>query len=829
MVQGAKLDVFSLGGKTWAEHSSSGDTLIVAGNSGLAKIFNTRTPEDEPTVIDIPDRFSSFVVGPKDNVFVVTSNSGEAEYFSLTEPIESKGKLVRSELPLRDACFTHSGKSVLIGGDDGELILVDLESEPMTSKKFPAGDQVVSLSYNKVFELAAVTLFGGKVRIFSLTSSEPQAVASLQMYLPTHNAFYDEEKEDSRCLRCAWSPDGDYLAVPSASGELRIFDRGEYEEPSLTLTFKSDVISYDWSPNGRYIAAVSSDKLLSIYEVTSQKVVNSSALQQTITNVSWRKNGTSYDVVLGSLAGQIVKYEKVVDQTPAEVSSKRDAASLFVDDEASDDDEGNSDEEEEEEEEVRQKGSSRTSPGIDDSGYGLGDDFIIDDDNAGYVSEKRDHDDLFGEGPRKARKVSGRDPTVRSVSEHTPAYKIVPYSCGETTWNNSKRYLTMNSVGYTWSVKQDEDSTITVSFFDRGSHKEYYFKDTFGYDVASMDDNAVLLGVSGKDSKSSPKSRIFFRSHERPDESWERVINTAKGEILTSVALSSNSIVVCTSFGYIRRFTLQGLLESIEKAKPVVACVTSDRYVFTVSLSGPYQFSYSLQDLDGKFLQRDAGLPLHIPSELQEGRHILKGLFFSNDGDPCLVGQDDMLLVLSRWREPLQARWMPILDTQLGLEKMASGTNLRCWPLGLFKDQFAFIIVKGSYYPSFPLTIPSELEIKIPVHSSHEEDDEQRAEEELARSRTMGELLNDAIASEELEGEEATDRLREYSLLFDKSLLKLFATACTEQNSLKAISLAVHLRDDKALAAAGRIAERLELTALANKVNKIRESRLEFD
>ncbi|GMF46045.1 unnamed protein product [[Candida] boidinii] len=93
----------------------------------------------------------------------------------------------------------------------------------------------------------------------------------------------------------------------------------------------------------------------------------------------------------------------------------------------------------------------------------------------------------------------------------------------------------------------------------------------------------------------------------------------------------------------------------------------------------------------------------------------------------------------------------------------------------------------------------------------------------------MGELLNDAISNDEVLDETAEERLTAFSIMYDRSLLKQFGQACTEQNSLEALQLAAKLRDDKALQAASKIAERMEMITLLNKINKLREARMDFD
>ncbi len=161
---------------------------------------------------------------------------------------------------------------------------------------------------------------------------------------------------------------------------------------------------------------------------------------------------------------------------------------------------------------------------------------------------------------------------------------------------------------------------------------------------------------------------------------------------------------------------------------------------------------------------------------------------------------DDFLLVLSRWRDPLQASWIPILDTSSSIKNISAGDNVKCWPLGLFKNQFNFIVIRGSDYPSFPLALPAELPIRIPISEVNGADTETTGdpEEELVNCIITGELLNDAISNDDVLDETAEERLTEISIKYDAALLKQFGQSCTAGNLSEALYLATRLPDDHA-------------------------------
>ena len=98
----------------------------------------------------------------------------------------------------------------------------------------------------------------------------------------------------------------------------------------------------------------------------------------------------------------------------------------------------------------------------------------------------------------------------------------------------------------------------------------------------------------------------------------------------------------------------------------------------------------------------------------------------------------------------------------------------------------------------------------------------------------MGKLLSDTLSNfeEERDQNENIDqdaimtKLEQYSTMFDKSLIKLFAEACQQLKLTKAYNIAKLMKTDKALLAASKISERMEFLTLANKIGQLREQLL---
>lgn len=318
---------------------------------------------------------------------------------------------------------------------------------------------------------------------------------------------------------------------------------------------------------------------------------------------------------------------------------------------------------------------------------GLGDDdFLVDDDGAGYAEKNVN-------GKRRFE----ADQT-ESVSKR-PAYGMwspilhEPFQPCSTPWKGNRRYLCLNMVGFVWTVDQDTHNTVTTQFHDRGMYRDFHFTDPYRYDKACLNEHGTLFS-------SQPRGTSPAMLYYRPHETWaaarvEWRLTLPAGEEVVSTALSDSYAVVCTGAGYVRVYTLHGVAVRVHRSKhtPVVSCASFRDYVLTlangpVGADGHTSLTYVLENI-----KRDEVLQSNDVVALPSGGS-LRGLFFSDVGDPLIYDSDGVLLVLLHWREPGQARWVPLLDTRT-LERLAGGGKEESyWPVAVANDKFHCIILK---------------------------------------------------------------------------------------------------------------------------------------
>ncbi|KAL6950874.1 hypothetical protein ACO0QE_000156 [Hanseniaspora vineae] len=681
-----------------------------------------------------------------------------------------------------------------------------------------------------------------------------------------------------------------------------------------SFTHDNKIKDFKYCGNDNYLCLIDySDRLL-LWHIASETLVFNKLItkdENKLTNVAWKKsttNSNNFNVYCGTKNGNVVFIENILSPNNVSVLSTKTADKsdsgnygLFVNDSDNEDvddlDEVNqrkqklndtisrgnelfNDEAEEDDKDNNEKhgplsGKRRAHfddyDDLDEELKNLNNDSFADDldenddqEDDGEMSDgQEDSDDggsLFNDYSGRPRKRVHFGPTSESLK---------PWSSAGTEFHLSdRRYLTMNSIGYAWTVKSSNTQSVTVSFFDRSTYREYYFEDYNMSDVCSLGEKGILLA-------NSKKGEIAFRSHSTDSNKWSKTIPLQKKEIITSAALTNKKCFIGTSLGNFYELNVFGYIINIERLSPVAAMVAYQSRVFIVHRSAAASFgneflTFSLFD-DKTYFQREFILPI---------KKFMKNIFFTQYGDPAIFTNDNTLLLLSKWRDSKKSRWVPVLDVGFEIWRLSGGNqtsnDIHCWPLGIagnYNNTLNYIMLKGSKkYPEFPLPLPTDMEIKIPIFNKplfeevkkqkdledkvrkeegngadgdeNEDDDlasiaygtkeleipqEINAEEEFLRSKISHTMLQDTLENDgELFGDEQTT-LDQLNTIYDKSLLRMFAIACSDSDIKRAYSLVIELKQDRAFGAATKIAERAELIQLAEKINQLREARSEHE
>ncbi|KAF2146129.1 uncharacterized protein K452DRAFT_315383 [Aplosporella prunicola CBS 121167] len=812
-------------GPTFLSYTPNGRKLITVGLNNAIRVFHTGSV-DEPTNIDNAQDSNTAVAAAND-FFVAGSEDGTVCKYSLdTNALDDV--LVRCTLPIRDIALSPDGNWAAVASD--ELVVKVVNTHEMSRVLYlrEQSRPVKHVSFDISGSCLAVSCSDGQIYVYSLSSEEPQLIKKVVGLV---KSLETDAEVSSKVI---WHPD-----------DIQVISRSDWEKQrAFRSGHTGDITAAAWSPNGGLLASAGLDRKLTLWDTKTQRITKTyDDTRATILAMAWHptENTLSYTNSDGELfihtdfvpSEQLPILEKDLQHAPfihdplAETSGSTGRALLNG-----------------------SKGGIPVRPprrGTPDSlddilgedGMSDNEPFIEDDDGAGYAEE------INGYGKRTNKHLDDLEVPSGKRSRgaySSPQWRVhVPFQPGSTPWRGNRRYLCLNLTGFVWTVDQDTHHTVTVEFYDREAHRDFHFTDPFLYDKACLNDNGTLF--SCPPSKDHPAT-VYYRPHETWTTRTDWRTQLPAGETVTAISLSESYVVVTTSADYVRVYTLFGVPYRIyrQKSSPTVTCASWRDYVLTIG-NGPVggdgstRLLYTIENVKrDEICQSEDIVALSKDTELQS-------VFFSDSGDPCVYDTLGTLLVLQHWRQPGQARWVPLLDTKL-LSRLASGRKEETyWPVAVANDRFHCIILKGGdKYPYFPRPLLSDFEFQIPVHGTPakgqgmDEDDEdagfsegQKLEESFVRHSLQLSLLEDMVNATRATHSQKTELARK-ELELDKALLQLLAIECREgeEKGMKALEIVGLMRDrgGKMMDAAQKIASRFGRDVLGEKIQELAERRL---
>ncbi|KAG9241449.1 WD40-repeat-containing domain protein [Calycina marina] len=818
-------------GTTRLAYTPDGTRLVTVGPNDFARVFRTES-DGEPTTVDgLPE--DNLAVNATNEYFVLGSEDGTVSKYPF-DTMSFDKFLVRSTLPIRDLAISPDGGWCAVASDELVVKIVNTSdiNEVMYLRDLPK--PVKHLSFDPSGNYIALSCTDGNIYVYSLLEDTPELMRKIGDLIRT------VESNSEITSKVAWHPDGRAFAVATATRDIQVMSRGDWENQR---TFKDghngDVTALDWSPNGAMLATAGKDRQVLLWESNTQKIIAKYDYANVI-DIAWHpiKNIISFT----TSDGEVFIYPDFVPADNTFLVKMSIQPAPFIHDPLSELSKNIRRPATINQKEVPYRGGRQGTP--DSVGVLLGDvmdddedDFVVDDDGAGYalglnVNGKRPNGDIDPfDGPLSKR---------HNALSWEPTYHE-SFQPGATPWRGNRKYLCLNLIGFVWSVDQDSHHTVTVEFYDHEFHRDFHFTDTFLYDKACLNENGTLFSSSINGDK--PAS-IFYRPHETWTARADWRTELPKGEDVTAISLSDSFVTVTTTANYVRIYTLFGIPYKVyrQKSSPTVTCASWRDYVLTmgngpVGADGSTKLLYTIHNIKRDEVCQSEDV-VALPDDV-----ILKSVFFSDNGDPCIYDSTGTLLTLLHWRTPAQAIWVPLLDTKL-LSRLASGRKTETYfPVAVADNKFHCIILKGGdQYPYFPRPLLSEFGFEIPISAVpkkvSEEDDAFTEEEENELKKLEGDyVLKSLLTAQQEDLIEATKSshaqrtaLQRMEVEIDKTLIQMIAVECREgeERGMRALEMVCLLRDrtGRMVEAAGKVAERYGRTVLGEKIREVGEQRL---
>jgi chromosome transmission fidelity protein 4 len=602
-------------GTTCCAYTTDGSRLVTVGSNNTIRLYKTGSDGEPKNVDDCQEQNVSVAAGTE--FFVVGSEDGTVSRYSL-EQATFEHFLLRTSLPIRDVALSKDLQWCAVASDELSVKIVNTRDTTQVKHLREHNRAARDVTFDPNGGLAMVSGVDGIVYVYSLTADEPELIHKIDGIIGARDS------EDIVSTQVAWHPDGRAFAVPTATKDIQMISKNDWEKQrSFANGHLADITAIAWSPNGALLASACKGGKLLVWETKTQSVIQRHDFANVI-DIDWHP--TKNIVSFTTTDGEAYIYEEFLPEQFAPLLKLPKQPAPFIHDPLSENagnrrPQTNGQRAQELPSRPRADSLGSLASFLGEEGYAEDDDFVVDDDGAGYATgaQKRPH-----EGDDRLVQQSYKRRHLLEPQYHEP------FQAGSTPWRGNRKYLCLNLVGFVWTVDQDSHHTVTVEFYDNEFQRNFHFTDTFLYDKACLNEHGTLFSCPPKD---DAPAVIFYRPHETWTQRSDWHTELPKGEAVTAMSLSDSYITVTTSANYVRIYTLFGIPCRVyrPKSSPMVTCASWRDYVLTVGNGavgpdGNTRLLYTIENI-----KRDEICQNEDTVALPDGA-TLKSVFFSDMG-----------------------------------------------------------------------------------------------------------------------------------------------------------------------------------------------------
>ncbi|KAH9942276.1 uncharacterized protein BXZ73DRAFT_87916 [Epithele typhae] len=813
-------------GTTSLAFSLDGLRVYTGGADSLVRLWDAEKGEDQepPSAAEAADEIST--LAPATGCWLSGSKDGDVRRYknlapgSESTPIFTGLVASAKGVAIRCVAVDPKGQRVAVTSDEPNIKLVDLDDITKVVILEGHTKAVRRATWHPSGALLTTTGADGKIIVWDVSGNDAKEEKVIEGLAPSVSDT--ESEEFGHDCSAVWHTSGQYFFTATRTHEIATVLRSNWSKSS---TLSDDactgaITALTLSKNGVYLAAASKSGIFIWATQTKQMLIRyQGSLTSPINQMLF--SPTKNLLVWVDSSGDLTRWRDPIPSSrpdPVKLSAgtttmgivvKRRGTPTLFDDDA----------------DVAAAGSANEKHVEFDDDLGIdldNDDWVLDDTDGGL-------NDDDGEARRLASEGGVRE--MVSVTKAQTAFQT-----GSTPMDNKKRYLAYNMVGVIEVTDQDTHHIVNVEFHDRSARKSYHFTDHFRYDIASLGERGALYACQPE--TGHPAHVIY-----KPYGSWAsqsewtyelpkgvRVLGVAAGGTPPSKSLrdrndvdigGQGNVVISTSDGELIFLSGSGIERTcLSIPGDFVTMVAGSEWVFVVTRDGSTTMDGS-QNLMSRLIKFDDFCILQQGILPIPKRHTLKWVGVTEEGAPAIYDSAGILNTMPRFRIPLSATWMRVLDTNR-LERR-EGKDESYWPVGVVGENFMCLILKGrQVHPSFPRPLIQDLPIRLPFKRT--EPKEAPLEEQFARESMLLDIIRDGL------GEELTsDSLTSRELALDKVLIQLIQHACKTDRLARALDLTRMLHLLPSFDSAIKIAGFYHLIGLQEKMEILKEDRQDDD
>lgn len=291
------------------------------------------------------------------------------------------------------------------------------------------------LSFDPSGSYIAASCTDGIVYIYSLSTEEPELLRRVDGLIKS----LDVESESSS--RVVWHPDGRAFAAATATKDIQVVSSGDGErQRTFSGGHVGDITALAWSPNGALLSTAGSDRKIIVWDAKTQKTLSRYDFPNVI-NLAWHPTENIVSFVTSD--GELFIYNNFLLPELAPYLEKTLQPAPFIHDPLAETN-GNAGRppangsKENADPRARRRGTPDSLDDLLGPELGDDDDFVSDDDGAGYAGEvngygKRSNGHLDAiDGFANKRRATGQSWQPRLHPSFQP---------GSTPWRGNRKYL----------------------------------------------------------------------------------------------------------------------------------------------------------------------------------------------------------------------------------------------------------------------------------------------------------------------------------------------------------------------------------------------------
>lgn len=828
------------------------NNFITTGEDGDVRIWQGFDDLDN-TSIRVGDK--CFALAYKNGKIYVADDLNEVKKYDL-ESNDLQGVITSFTLPCTCIALNKSDTSLVCGSSDFDIHLVDLKSLKVTP--FQGHDApILSVCFDPLEKYFVSASCDGTARFWSIqTLNSVKTISNLH---PKSNDFMDSA---SLC-KIAWHKDGGLIAIPCEK-EIHFYERETWScKFKIQVPADGEFITsiVDFSPCGKYVLATTSTSMVYVFSIINNAMLFKYSYNKKIkiSSLAWNPKDQT-QLLFCDMEGNMgnikvtLNDDSLMEASPVKSKSTKktddnlemnDLLDLIEDDDSNDSKSSSDNMKSKGDKAMKspKKKRKRLSDSLnenEDEHKCLEEELEMeaDDDDLSLEklkektlnSVKKDYLMLHGDESNETP-VETKEEPVQIVTKNPTTQTA--FQSSSTPLSLPERFMAWNNIGLITQYMKEEDESIDIEFHNATYHHAIHFKNQFGYTMADMSMEAIVMGSPGKvseeelenDYNSTIASAITNQSKfaciliNSCDGNKEWSLEMPRKEYIKCVCVSRLLAACMTSRRFLRVYGLAGTQKEIISFNGNPVCMRAyENRVFICYATTGLSLEYSIYYFDDEE-KREAE---HGVLPMSEGAK-LEWLGFSDEGNPYFYDSHGYLfgkcLTVSK-----KNTWMPISDLRFGLNHKSDNH----WLIGIAErnQMIKTILCKGAKWPNV-LPRPTLTLTSIQIPFCEPESEKTKLEKEFWKNKYTALSVRSYDFNSghlELDQEDIDEKVDSFEASSRETLMKLFMFSCKSSREQRAYEVA-SIMDNTALQLAIKYATKTRALVLAQNLNLLAEKK----